>query len=157
MTGYQADRDRDELTKILQAYIAEELQPYLKLFPHEFFKQIHRLHGWAYTEDSARGPRYVGKLINKYIYDRLPADVGGRLRELSPPVNGRRKTKLSQYLTGHTGIPALDKQIISVTTLLAVSDDKAQFEALLKKRFPKPGDQTDIPGTSHAPDADDDE
>lgn len=32
-TGYQADRARDELNKILQAYIAKELLPWTKRFP----------------------------------------------------------------------------------------------------------------------------
>lgn len=154
-TGYQADRERDELSKILEAYINEELRPWVRMFPHEFFKQIHRLQGWEYKEGETRGPRYVGKLINKYIYDRLPPGVHEKLAELNPVVNGRRKHKHFQRLTDETGIPHLDKQITAVTTLLAVSDDKQMFEALLKKRFPKSGDQIDLP---HAvPSSDDDE
>ena len=43
-----------------------------------------------------------------------------------------------------TGIPHLDKQITAVTTLMAVSDDKPMFDALLKKRFPRSGDQMAI-------------
>lgn len=140
-TGYQADRDRDELSKILEAYIAEELRPWMRLFPHEFFKQIHRLQGWAYTDKQTKHPQYVGKLINQYIYDRLPPGVHEKLREVNPVVDGRRKRKHFQHLTEHTGIPHLDKQITAVTTLLAVSDDKAMFETLLRKRFPKKGDQ----------------
>jgi hypothetical protein len=145
VTGYQADRDRDELTRILQAYIAEELQPWLSRFPHEFFKQIHRLWGWVYVEGKANGPRYVGKLINKYIYERLPTGVLPELQRKNPSINGRRKHAHYRWLTENTGIPHLDKQIVAVTTLLAVSDDKAMFESLLKKRFPKMGDNLDLP------------
>lgn len=148
-TGYQADRERDELSKILEAYIAEELRPWVRMFPHEFFKQIHRIQGWTYNEGDTRGPRYIGKLINKYVYDRLPPGVHDKLRELNPSVNGRRKHKHFQHLTDETGIPHLDKQIAAVTTLLAVSDDKPMFESLLKKRFPKQGDQVDLIPPKH--------
>lgn len=143
-TGYQADRDRDELSKILEAYITEELRPWMRRFPHEFFKQIHRLQGWSYTEEQTRHPQYVGTLINQYIYGRLPPGVHEKLKELNPKVDGRRKRKHFQHLTEHTGIPHLDKQITAVTTLLAVSDDKAMFESLLRKRFPKKGDQLSL-------------
>ncbi len=45
-TGYQAQREKDELNRILSAYINEELRPWVKrVFPEEFFKQIYRLRG----------------------------------------------------------------------------------------------------------------
>ena len=43
VTGYQADRDRDALQKVLEAYISEELLPWAKRFPDEFYKQMFRL------------------------------------------------------------------------------------------------------------------
>lgn len=144
-TGYQADKDREDLTRLLKAYVAEELQPWLPRFPHEFFKQIHRLWGWVYTENKTQGPRYVGKLINKYIYGRLPPGVLEELQRKNPSINGRRRDAHHQHLTDHTGIPHLDKLVTSVTTLLFISDNKADFESHLKKRFPKKGDQGDLP------------
>jgi hypothetical protein len=140
-TGYQAERSRDELSKILEAYIAEELRPWIRRFPHEFFKQVHRLWGWEYKEGSLHGPRYVGKIINDCIYKRLPPGVAEELHKKNPATNGRRKHHHHQWLTDETGIPHLDKQITAVTTLMAVSDDKPMFDALLKKRFPRTGDQ----------------
>lgn len=150
-TGYQADRDRDELSKILEAYIAEELRPWIRRFPHEFFKQVHRLWGWEYKEGSLLGPRYVGKIINDCIYKRLPPGVHEELVRKNPVTNGRRKHHHHQWLTDDTGIPHLDKQITAVTTLMAVSDDKTMFELLLKKRFPKRGDQMELPLTHIMP------
>ena len=38
-TGYQYERDRDELQKILSLYISKELLPWTKRFPDEFYKQ----------------------------------------------------------------------------------------------------------------------
>src|SRR5207237_4989343 len=42
-TGYQDSRAKDELIKILDAYISEELRPWTRMFPEEFFKQTYRL------------------------------------------------------------------------------------------------------------------
>lgn len=42
-TGYQFDRERDELQKILKAYIAQELLPWQKRFPDVFYREIFRL------------------------------------------------------------------------------------------------------------------
>jgi len=47
-TGYQRDRAKDALAKILEEFIANELRPYIKTFPLDFYKEIYRLRGWAY-------------------------------------------------------------------------------------------------------------
>ena len=80
-TGYQDDRAKDELTRILEAYIEESLRPYVSKFPNEFFKEMYRLHAWEYKPGNTRSPRYVGKFINRYIYEPLPPDVLPKLRE----------------------------------------------------------------------------
>src|SRR5262249_49041956 len=48
-TGYQEIAVRDEITKILAAYIAPHLLPWTRRFPDEFFKQVYRIHGWKYV------------------------------------------------------------------------------------------------------------
>ena len=40
VTGYQADRDRDELQKVLEKYISAELLPWAKRFPDEFYAAV---------------------------------------------------------------------------------------------------------------------
>lgn len=42
-TGYQYDRERDELQKILRSYISEELLPWQKRFPDIFYTELFRL------------------------------------------------------------------------------------------------------------------
>jgi hypothetical protein len=143
-TGYQEIRARDELQRILEYYIQEELRPWTKMFPDDFFREIYRLQGWDYKPGSAKRTPYVGKLINKYIYEQLPPGVLDQLRELNPVTeSGRRKHKHHQYLTSDTGNKHLDRQISTVTTLLRIADDKAQFEELFEKAFPPP--QTRMP------------
>jgi len=61
-TGYQQDRARDELNRILEAYISKELLPWTRRFPDDFFKHTFRLHGWEYKQGSMRSsalPRKV--------------------------------------------------------------------------------------------------
>lgn len=141
VTGYQTERARDELNRILEAYIAEELRQWVRLFPDEFFRQIYRLRGWEYKPGNTKGPRFIGKLINRYIYDQLPPGVPERLRELNPSVNGQRRHKHHQFLTDHTGEPHLDRQITVVTTLMRIARDNDDFEALFRRAYPKLGEQ----------------
>lgn len=143
-TGYQEQRDRDELRKILEAYISEELRPWVRVFPEEFFKQIYRIHRWEYKHTSARTP-YVGRLINRYIYEQLPPGVLEELQRKNPITEkGYRKYKHHQYLTIDTGNEHLDRQIAAVTALLRAADSKEEFERLFLKVFPM-ATQTRLP------------
>src|SRR5262249_44137805 len=45
VTGYQRDRAADALAKILEAFIAKELQQWVKTFPSDYYEQLFRLRG----------------------------------------------------------------------------------------------------------------
>jgi hypothetical protein len=138
-TGYQEHRERDELNRILEAYISEELRPWLQTFPNEFFKQVYRIHGWEYKPASTQRTPLVGKLINEWIYKELPPGVLPKLQEVNPVTEkGYRRHKHHQYLTADTGIEHLDKQIDTVTTLMRVSDNREEFDRLFARAFSKP-------------------
>jgi hypothetical protein len=135
-TGYQDYRARDELNRILEKYIAEELRPWTRHFPNDFFKEIYRLHGWQYKPGLHTRPQYVGKLINNLIYKRLPPGVLDKLRELNPVTpKGYRRHKHFQFLTEETGDPHLDRQIAAVLTLMRASEDKIMFRQLFERAF----------------------
>jgi len=145
-TGYQDERPRLELSKILEAYISAELMPWTKRFPDEFFRQLYRLQGWEYTPGSAKRTPYVGKLINKYIYGQLPPGVLDELRKKNPVTeSGYRRHKHFQFLTSDTGNPHLDRQVTAVSTIMRISDDKYQFERNFDKAFPIKGIQQKLP------------
>lgn len=138
-TGFQEVRARDELQRILDMYVSPELQPWTRMFPDAFFEQMYRIQGWEYRPGTSKRNGYVGTLINKYIYEQLPPGVLDELRRRNPrPPKGHRKWKHHQLLTPDTGNPHLDRQIAVVTTLLRISDDKAQFERRFEKAFPPP-------------------
>jgi hypothetical protein len=136
-TGYQETRARNELQRILEAYVSAELRPWLKRFPNEFFREIYRLQGWEYKPGTSKRTPYVGKLVNKYIYDQLPPGVHEELQRLNPRnERGYRRHKFHQFLTADTGNPHLDKQISTVTTLMRISANKVEFEDLFERAFP---------------------
>ena len=150
-TGYQEQREKDELSKILSAYVNPVLIPWLKdKFPVEFFKEIYRLHGWEYKINS-RGkrqghPQYIGKLINRWVYEQLPHGVlelpNGVLdvlREKNPITEaGYRKHKHYQYLTEDIGISHLDDHIKRLLVAMTLSDNIQQFETFFARMFPTP-------------------
>lgn len=141
-TGYQADRAKDDLMKILEAYISRELLPWTKRFPDEFFQEIYRLHGWQFMEGHHKHSPFVGQLINKLIYDKLPPGVLPELRRRNPTMpSGYRRYKHHQFLTVDIGNPHLDKQVVVVTYLMKASENKQEFKHLFDRAFPRKGQQ----------------
>lgn len=137
-TGYQEDRDRMELHRILEAYIAPELLPWTKRFPDEFYKEMFRLWGWQYSPPSVKRPLYVGKLTNQLIYNNLPRGVLPKLKRITPiDSKGRYRARLHQSLTDELGVPHLEKQLTSTTTLMRVSPNKSHFLRLFRRAFGK--------------------
>jgi len=145
-TGYQDDRAKHELQAILAAYISAELLPWTKRFGDDFFRQIYRLQGWEFRPGTAQRTPYVGKLINKYVYEKLPDGVLGELRKRNPAQeDGRRRHKHHQLLTVDTGNVHLDRQITAVTTIMRIADNKSHFEELFERAFPPLYQQLRLP------------
>jgi P63C domain len=136
-TGYQQFRARDELQKILAAYISPELMPYTSRFPQNFYSELHRVRGWKYAPGSTKRNHYIGRLTNELIYKQLPPGVLDELRSKNPVAREtkRRKHKHYQFLTEDVGDPHLGKQVDAITTLLTVSDNWAEFVRLFSKKF----------------------
>lgn len=137
VTGYQADRDRDALQKILEAYVSAELLPWAKRFPDEFYKQMFRLRGWEYKGKAK--PSYAGKLTNEYIYHYLPKGVLEELQSKTPKSrSGNRTNRFHQHLTEETGLPNLDRQLQQTIALMKASDTWEEFDHLFKKAMGEP-------------------
>lgn len=143
-TGYQDVRDRDELHRILEAYISKELLPWSKRFPDEFYQEMFRLRGWTYSPPSPKRPKLVGKLTNQIVYEKLPPGVLGVLRERNPVVKkGRRLHKHHQLLTEDVGNPHLGRHLIAVTTLMRAAPTWGSFQRMFRRAFPGP--QMELP------------
>lgn len=136
-TGYQEERDRDELHKILEAFIAKELLPWTKRFPDEYYRQLFRLMGWQYSPPSVKRPQLVGKITNQIVYDKLPRGVLDELKIRNPVTRrGYRKHRHHQFLTEAIGNPHLEKHLASITTLMRASSNWRNFQGLMERAFP---------------------
>jgi hypothetical protein len=144
-TGYQYERDRQELHRILEAYISRELLPWAKRFPDEFYKHLFRLQGWQYSPPSVKRPVYVGKLTEELIYKQSPPGVLDELKRKNPKdEKGRRKHKHFQFLTEDIGNPHLEKQIVKVVTLMQISRNWRAFKTFFAQAHPQGPVQEDM-------------
>lgn len=136
-TGYQKDRDRDELHKMLEAYISKELLPWTKRFPDEFYEEMFRLRGWHFNPLSVKRPQLVGKLTKKIIYKKLPPGVVGQLEKKNPITpKGFRKFHHHRFLTNEIGNPHLERHLAAVVALMRISPDWRTFLRHLERAFP---------------------
>jgi hypothetical protein len=142
-TGYQSERDRDALHKLLEVYLSEERLAWAKRFPDEFYRQIYRLKSWNWPPVGRAKPPVVGHITNDIVYERLPEGVLPKLRELNPTDtdSGRRKFKHHQFLSADVGQPDLRDHILQILPLMKVSKTWDGFKRLLDQAFPKKGDQ----------------
>lgn len=154
-TGYQEFRKRDALSRILEAFVAKELQPWIKTFPDEYYSQLFRLRGLDYRSDSVRRPQYFGTLTNDIVYKRLAPGVLDELKKVIPKNDaGRRKGALSQGLTRNIGYPKLREHLGTVIAYMSLSKNYKDFIDKLDTFRPRFGEQYKLP-FDYEPDADD--
>lgn len=136
-TGYQRDRAKDALAKILEKFIAKELQPWIPTFDDEFYEQLFRLRGLEFPKDTVKRPQYFGHLTNDIIYRRIAPGVLEELKRTEPKLpSGKRKGAIHQRLTPDLGHPKLREHLASVTTIMDLSEDYQDFMRKLNKRHP---------------------
>lgn len=145
-TGYQEVRARDALARILEAFIAKELQAYVQTFPPDFYSEMFRLRGLDFPKYTVQRPQYFGHLTNDIVYKRLAPGVLEELRAVTPKDDkGRRKHKYFQRLTSNIGYPKLREHLGSVVTLMKLSDDWDDFTRKLDRIHPRIGDNLQLP------------
>lgn len=145
-TGFQKDRAKYELAKILEAFVAKELQPWVKTFPTDFYENMFRLRGLRYPADGIKRPQYFGHLTNDVIYRRLAPGV---LKDLKKKAlrgeSGKPKHKLHQRLTPDFGHPKLRELVVSVTTVMKLSNRWHDFKYKLDRVHPAYGETMLLP------------
>ena len=135
-TGYQDVRARDALAKILETFIAKELQQWTRTFPIEFYQRMCELKGWGFNPEKWQGPRRLAQLTNDVVYRRLVPGVLEELRKKNPVVDGRRKSRLFQWLTGEIGHPKLLAHLEGVKIVMRESNSWDEFESKLDRHYP---------------------
>lgn len=141
-TGYQQQREKNELSKLLAIYLAEERLKWAKRFPDVFYKEIYRLNNWPWPPvHFSKRPGIVGQYTNDIVYERLPVGVIDKLKELNPidVVSKRRRFRHHQFLSEDIGQQDLQKHLLQVITLMKASTSWKGFIKLLDRVLPKGG------------------
>jgi hypothetical protein len=131
-TGFQKIREKRALQLKLQAFIAEEIQEWARMFPEEFWLELARLEGISYSPRSR--PLRWGKYVMMFVYDAIDKDIGKELRKKNPN---------PQYLRNHHqwlqkfGREQVDKQITKVVTIMNLCKDMNDFREKFAQVFKK--------------------
>lgn len=135
-TGYQDNRAKDELSKILEAFVAKELQPWIKTFPISYYKELCRLYKVPFPpKKNNKFPQFFGHITNNAIYSRLAPELLPELKKEAGKL--KKKATLHQLLTADVGHPKLKEHLASIVTLLKLSDSKKDFFDMVDKVHPK--------------------
>lgn len=131
-TGYQQLRHKQALQIKLQAFIAEEMQEWVKVFPDEFWLELARLEGVRYSPRNR--PLRWGKYVMAFVYDAIDGDVGKELRKKNPNPHFRKNHH--QWLKQH-GKESVHRQIGSVIAIMKLCNDMDEFRRKFAKVFAK--------------------
>ncbi|MFI3137061.1 MAG: P63C domain-containing protein [Methylococcaceae bacterium] len=144
-TGYQSVRAKNALAEILEAFVAKELQPYIKTFPADYYEQLFRIYNLPYPPlgNKSWRPSFFGKITNDVIYDRLAPDL---LPELKKAANkAEKKSKLFQWLTNDIGHPKLREHLASIVTILKLSRNPQEFKQNVDRIHTRYGNTFQVP------------
>ena len=139
-TGYQNDRAYNELAKILELFVAPELQPYIKKFPITFYSEICRLRDIPFDQASVKRPQYFGHITNDIVYRRLAPGVLDKIK-----YEKEKSTHIHRWLTSDIGNPTLKLLLTKVVTIMELSDDWHDFKTKLNKLVPPLNDSVVLP------------
>jgi hypothetical protein len=138
-TGYQQIRAKNALQLKLQAFIADDMQEWAKMFPDEFWYELARLEGIRYTPRSR--PLRWGKYVMMFVYDAIDADVGKELRKKNP--NPHFLQNHHQWLK-RFGRDKVHDQLQRVVTIMKLCDDMEDFRSKFARVFKKSASQMQL-------------
>lgn len=142
-TGYERVRSSDDLARILERFIAKELQGYARTFEPDFYYHLFRLQNWKYDPASVLRPRRAAALTIDLVYQRLAPQVCDELKSLAKKYQLDRNLKyqphLHRGLTKEHGWVRLREHLASVTTLMDIAPDWEWFKQKLDQRHPRYG------------------
>lgn len=148
-TGYQKDRAKDALAQILEAFVAQELQPYISKFPRSYYEELFRLRELKFDPNSVKRPPYFGHITNDIIYRRLAPGVWKEIKKKSDSekkkLDRKSQIHLHRFLTTEIGDPRLKELITRVTTIMQLSTNWNDFKEKLNKLVPPLNETLKLP------------
>jgi hypothetical protein len=131
-TGYQKVRAKRDLQLKLQAFIADDMQEWARMFPEDFWLELARLEGVRYSPRSR--PLRWGKYVMAFVYDAIDADIGKELRKKNP--NPRFLKNHHQWLKKF-GRDQVHDQIQRIVTIMKLCDNMDEFKQKFARVFKK--------------------
>jgi P63C domain len=140
-TGYQEVRAKHALQIKLQAFIADEMQEWAKMFPDEFWYELARLEGIHYSP--RHRPLRWGKYVMMFVYDAVDPDVGQELRSINP--NPAFLHNHHQWLKKH-GQDSVRHQIGQVVGVMKTCNSMDEFRRKFAHVFKRSPLQLELAG-----------
>ena len=101
VTGYQDARAKDALAKIFEAFVAKELQPWVKTFPLDYYKELCRLYGVQFlrkiiinfhnSSGILQTTPCMPDSLQSYYQNSKNRQVNKQKSKITPVFNGRRR------------------------------------------------------------------
>ena len=127
-TGYQGQREADELQFKLNLYLAEAMRKWEKTFPDELWTEFGRLTGWK--KSVHQRPKYWGRLVLELVYKYLDPDVAQWLQDNTPkPTHGRN---YHQWLSSQYGLQRLVEHIWKLVGVASTCDTMDELRHKMK-------------------------
>lgn len=142
-TGYQTFRAKRDLQLKFQAFIADEMQEWARMFPDEFWYELARLEGIEYSPRSR--PLRWGRYVMMFVYDAIDKDIGRELRKKNP--NPHFKKNHHQWLK-EFGRDKVNNQIQKVIAIMQLCNDMDDFRKKFNRVFRKSPMQLTFEGMS---------
>lgn len=136
VTGYDDFKKARDFGRIIEAFVAKDMRPYVSKFPPEYYQEICRLRKIPYDPNSVRRPSYFGHLTNNITYHRLAPGVWKELKNKSKTSTTVVKPHLHRFLTDDVGDPRLRDVISKNVAVMQLSDDWFDFIRKLDRVLP---------------------
>jgi len=121
-TGYQKVRAENALRLKLEAFIAEDMQEWARMFPGEFFQELARLENVRYAPRNR--PLRWGKYVMAFVYYAFDKDVAQELKRRTP--NPHYGQNLHQWLRD-LGREKVSAQLYQVLGVMKTCRDMDEF------------------------------
>jgi hypothetical protein len=145
-TGFDKIKVQQDISKIIEKFVAKVLQPYVPTFPAQYYEHIYRLNNWTYDSQSSKRPGIVGHWTNDIVYARLAPAVLDELKKRIPRnEKGRPKGKLFQMLTSDVGHPKLVDHFKEVLAIMRGASNWVDFYRILDRSLPRFNETLQLP------------
>lgn len=131
-TGYEKVRKQRALQAKLQAFIADDLQEWARMFPDDFWLELARLEGIRYSP--RHRPLRWGRYVMMFVYDTIDSDIGRELRKKNP--NPRFLRNHHQWLRKF-GRDKVQAQIAATVAIMKLCKNMEDFRHKFARVFAK--------------------